>query len=132
MVQLRMPPLKPTFPIPLAAVRILPPAHLGPAEQRLYVDIVRNYGLSGNEVALRILSEALTSLTIAGECHEQIKTEGRIVFDATGPNGEGIGKRKMNPLCVVERDARSAFMVGMKMLNLELVPKSAMSRKQVW
>jgi hypothetical protein len=81
---------KPT-PLPsVANAKVTAPAHLGAGEQALYLDIVRNYGLAGNQVALRILTEALTSLTIAGECHDQIKTQGRIVWDGRGPNGEGI------------------------------------------
>jgi hypothetical protein len=65
---------------------------------------------------LAILNEALTSLKIARECHEQIGRDGRTYLVA--------GMPRVHPLCAIERDARSAFLVGMKTLNLEL-PKTA-------
>lgn len=98
-------PAKPSIPTPLAD---------GP-EAELYATLVRSYGLR-DAASLAILTEALTSLKIARECHEQIATEGRThLVD---------GKPKPHPLLAVERDARSAFLVGMRTLNLEL-PKSA-------
>jgi hypothetical protein len=98
-------PAKPTIPACLAD---------GP-EGELYATLVRSYGLR-DAASLAILNEALTSLKIARECHEQIAKDGRTHLVAGTP--------RVHPLCAIERDARSAFLVGMKTLNLEL-PKSA-------
>jgi hypothetical protein len=98
-------PAKPSIPAPLVD---------GP-EGELYATLVRSYGLR-DAASLAILSEALTSLKIARECHEQIARDGRTHLVAGTP--------RLHPLCAVERDARSAFLVGMKTLNLEL-PQSA-------
>jgi hypothetical protein len=98
-------PMKPSIPACLAD---------GP-EGELYATLVRSYELR-DAASLAILTEALTSLKISRECHQQIATEGRThLVD---------GKPKPHPLLAVERDARSAFLVGMKTLNLEL-PKTA-------
>jgi hypothetical protein len=83
-------------------------------EGELYATLVRSYGLR-DAASLAILNEALTSLKIARECHEQIARDGRTHLIAGSP--------RLHPLCAVERDARSAFLVGMKTLNLEL-PKT--------
>jgi hypothetical protein len=84
-------------------------------EGELYATLVRSYGLR-DAASLAILTEALTSLKIARECHTQIATDGRTYQVA--------GQPRVHPLCAIERDARSAFLVGMKTLNLEL-PKTA-------
>ena len=98
-------PVKPSIPASLAE---------GP-EGELYATLVRSYGLR-DAASLAILSEALTSLKIARECHEQIARDGRTHLVAGTP--------RVHPLVAAERDARSAFLCGMKMLNLEL-PRSA-------
>jgi hypothetical protein len=100
-----LPRAKPTTPACLAD---------GP-EGELYATLVRSYGLR-DAASLTILTEALTSLKIARECHEQLSKDGRTYRVA--------GQPRVHPLCAIERDARSAFLVGMKTLNLEL-PKTA-------
>jgi hypothetical protein len=84
-------------------------------EGELYATLVRSYGLR-DAASLVILTEALTSLKIARECHQQIARDGRTHLIAGSP--------RVHPLVAAERDARSAFLCGLKMLNLEL-PKSA-------
>jgi hypothetical protein len=84
-------------------------------EGELYATLVRSYGLR-DAASLAILTEALTSLKIARECHEQIAKDGRTHLVAGTP--------RVHPLVAAERDARSAFLCGLKMLNLEL-PKTA-------
>jgi hypothetical protein len=84
-------------------------------EEQAYATLVRAYGLR-DAASLAILTEALTSLKIARECHEQLAKDGRTYRVADQP--------RVHPLCAIERDARSAFLVGMKTLNLEL-PKTA-------
>jgi hypothetical protein len=98
-------PAKPSIPAPLAE---------GP-EGELYTTLVRSYGLR-DAASLVILTEALTSLKIARECHEQIAKDGRTHLVAGTP--------RVHPLVAAERDARSAFLCGLKMLNLEL-PRTA-------
>jgi hypothetical protein len=98
-------PVKPSVPVPLVD---------GP-EAELYATLVRSYGLR-DAASLAILTEALTSLKIARECHEQIARDGRTHLVAGTP--------RVHPLVAAERDARSAFLCGLKMLNLEL-PKTA-------
>jgi hypothetical protein len=103
-------------PTPLRPVKPSVPASLadGP-EGELYATLVRSYGLR-DAASLAILTEALTSLKIARECHAQLARDGRTYFVAGFP--------RVHPLCAIERDARAAFLVGMKTLNLEL-PKTA-------
>jgi hypothetical protein len=99
-------------PLPLRSVKPSIPASLadGP-EGELYATLVRSYGLR-DAASLVILTEALTSLKIARECHQQIERDGRTHLIAGSP--------RVHPLCAIERDARSAFLVGLKTLNLEL------------
>jgi hypothetical protein len=94
-------PAKPSIPASLAE---------GP-EGELYVTLVRSYGLR-DAASLAILTEALISLKIARECHAQLARDGRTYLVA--------GMPRVHPLCAIERDARSAFLVGMRTLNLEL------------
>jgi hypothetical protein len=105
------------------------PEHLGQSEAELYEQITRAYGLK-DEASLKILEEGLKSLQIARECNEAIREQGRIVYEGRDDAGRGIGKQKLNPLCNLERDSRSAFLVAMKMLNLEM-PR-VLTRRQVW
>jgi hypothetical protein len=103
-------------PTPFHTVKPSVPASLtsGP-EGELYATLVRAYGLR-DAASLAILTEALTSLKISRECHEQLARDGRTYFVAGFP--------RVHPLCAIERDARSAFLTGMRVLNLEL-PQSA-------
>jgi hypothetical protein len=98
-------PTKPSVPAALAD---------GP-EGELFVTLARSYGLK-DAASLAILSETLISLKISRECHTQLARDGRTHLVAGTP--------RLHPLCAVERDARAAFLVGMRSLNLEL-PKTA-------
>jgi hypothetical protein len=102
-------------PVPVRSAKVSVPEHLaaGP-EGELYATIARSYGIR-DAASLQILTETLTSLKIARECHEQIARDGRTHLVAGSP--------RLHPLCATERDARSAFLVGIKTLNLEL-PKT--------
>jgi len=103
--------------------------HLAPEEAELYAQITRAYGLK-DEAALKILEEGLRSLQISRECAEEIRVQGRIVFDGRDDTGRGIGKLKLNPLCNLERDSRAAFLTAMRQLNLEL-PRT-LTKRQAW
>jgi hypothetical protein len=103
-------------PTPFRTVKPSVPTCLadGP-EGELYSTLVRSYGLR-DAASLAILSETLISLKISRECHEQLARDGRTYLVA--------GMPRVHPLCAIERDARSAFLVGMRALNFEL-PQSA-------
>jgi hypothetical protein len=116
-------------PMPIRTTKSMVPAHLAKQEAELYAQIVRAYGLR-DEAALKILEEGLRSLQIARECNEEIRVQGRIVFEGRDDAGRGIGKQKLNPLCNLERDSRAAFLTAMRQLNLES-PKT-LTKRQAW
>jgi hypothetical protein len=116
-------------PMPIRPAKPAIPMHLALEEAELYAQIVRAYGLR-DEAALKILEEGLRSLQIARECNEEIRLQGRIVFEGRDDAGRGIGRQKLNPLCNLERDSRAAFLTAMRQLNLEL-PKT-LTKRQAW
>jgi hypothetical protein len=105
------------------------PSYLAAEEAALYASITRAYGIK-DEAALKILEEGLRSLQISRECNEEIRVQGRIVWDGRDDAGRGIGKQKLNPLCNLERDSRAAFLTAMRQLNLEL-PRT-LTKRQAW
>jgi hypothetical protein len=115
-------------PMPIRPAKPTIPMHLASEEAELYAQIVRAYGL--RDAALKILEEGLRSLQISCECAEEIRVQGRIVFDGRDDTGRGIGKLKLNPLCNLERDSRAAFLTAMRQLNLEL-PRT-LTKRQAW
>jgi hypothetical protein len=117
-------------PMPIRPAKPTIPMHLASEEAELYAQIVRAYGLR-DEAALKILEEGLRSLQIARECNEEIRLQGRIVWDGRDGAGRGIGKQKLNPLCNLERDSRAAFLTALRLLNLEQ-PKTLMTKRQTW
>jgi hypothetical protein len=116
-------------PMPIRAAKPTVPTHLAQEEAELYASITRAYGLK-DEAALVILEEGLRSLQIARECNEEIRLQGRIVFEGRDDAGRGIGRQKLNPLCNLERDSRAAFLTAMRQLNLEL-PRT-LTKRQAW
>jgi hypothetical protein len=114
-------------PIGLARSKPVIPTHLGPAEQHLFNEITRVYGLAGSEAALQILEETLSSLQRARLAREQIDRDG-MTF---GGDPEARIPPKLHPLLPVERDARAAALAGFKQLNLELLPKG-LGRRSTW
>jgi hypothetical protein len=116
-------------PMPIRPAKPAIPVHLADEEAALYGQIIRSYGIK-DEAALKILEEGLRSLQIARECNEEIRLQGRIVFEGRDDAGRGIGRQKLNPLCNLERDSRAAFLTAMRQLNLEL-PKT-LPKRQAW
>jgi hypothetical protein len=98
-------------PASFRSAKVEAPANLAEPEARFFVETAKAYRLDGP--ALRILAAACESLQIARECNEAIRKQGRTFARA--------GKApQLNPLCQVERDARSKFLVALRALNLDL------------
>ena len=90
-----------------------PPKHLALPERRLWEAILRE-NLLDNEAALSILRTTLEAHQRARTCRETVDREGaiyRVRFNQPKPH----------PLIAAERDARAAFVAGMRALNLDLV-----------
>jgi len=90
-----------------------PPKHLDSPERRLWDAILRE-NLLDNEAALSILRSALEAHQRARTCRETVDREGAIYRDR-------FNQPKPHPLIAAERDARAAFVAGMRALNLDLV-----------
>ena len=87
-----------------------PPKHLQSTERRLWVAIVKENEFEG-EAAFALLRAALESHQRARLCREAIEKEGATYLDR-------FDQPKPHPLLASERDARSAFIAGMRALNL--------------
>ena len=70
--------------------------------------------LLDNEAALSILRTTLEAHQRARTCRETVDREGAIYRDR-------FNQPKPHPLIAAERDARAAFVAGMRALNLDLV-----------
>jgi P27 family predicted phage terminase small subunit len=89
-----------------------PPGHLGEPEQKIWRDIHADFDLS-TAAASHVLTTALEAHQRARVCREAIESEGMTL--------EGRdGQTKVHPLLSVERDARHAWLTGLKTLGLEL------------
>ena len=88
-----------------------PPKHLALPERRLWEAILRENLLDS---ALSILRTTLEAHQRARTCRETVDSEGPIYRDR-------FNQPKPHPLIAAERDARAAFVAGMRALNLDLV-----------
>jgi phage terminase small subunit len=91
-----------------------PPKHLSRSAKQLWRDLTIEYSLD-DAAGLRILRSALESLDRAEAAREAIERDGLLIRDRWGQD-------KVNPLCAVERDARSSFLHAMKALCLDIEP----------
>jgi P27 family predicted phage terminase small subunit len=89
-----------------------PPAHLGKTERQIWRDINNDFNLS-TAAAQHVLTTALEAHQRARECREAVARDGMRV-----PARDG--QMKVHPLLAVERDARQAWLAGLKTLGLEL------------
>jgi P27 family predicted phage terminase small subunit len=89
-----------------------PPAHLGEPEQHLWTTTLADYA-AATQMSLAVLRTALEAHQRARECREVIARDG-MTLPARG------GQLKVHPLLATERDARQAFLAGVKALGLEL------------
>jgi P27 family predicted phage terminase small subunit len=89
-----------------------PPGHLGEPEQQIWRDVFADFNLQ-TKAANHVLVSALEAHQRARECREAIAADGMTV---TGRDGQ----TKVHPLLAVERDARQAWLSGLRALGLEL------------
>ncbi|MGB8604225.1 P27 family phage terminase small subunit [Bradyrhizobium sp.] len=89
-----------------------PPDHLGEPEQRIWAGVFADYTLATG-ASIAVLATALEAHQRAREAREVVLVEGMVV---TGRDGQ----TKVHPLLAVERDARQAWLAGIKALGLEL------------
>jgi P27 family predicted phage terminase small subunit len=89
-----------------------PPDHLGEPERRIWADAHADYSLATN-ISTAVLATALEAHQRARECREVILADGATV---SGRDGQV----RAHPLLAVERDARAAWLAGIKALGLEL------------
>jgi P27 family predicted phage terminase small subunit len=89
-----------------------PPDHLEAPEQKIWERVVCDFQFDG--IAVDILRTTLEAHMRARQCRESIQVTGLTV---TGRDGQ----LRANPLLSVERDARAAFMAGVKQLGLDQV-----------
>jgi P27 family predicted phage terminase small subunit len=89
-----------------------PPPHLGKPERQIWDDIFKDYELE-SRASVAVLATALEAHQRARECREIILRDGPTV---TGRDGQ----LRVHPLLAVERDARAAWLTGLKTLGLDL------------
>jgi P27 family predicted phage terminase small subunit len=82
--------------------------------QKIKKNILKEF-LIEDEGGLQILQTSLEAFDRMRECQKVIEKEGLTVKDR-------FGQIKAHPLCTVERDARSQFLLGLKRLNLDIEP----------
>ncbi len=91
-----------------------PPKHLSTESKKLWRAIVDEYTIA-DAAGLKILAVALEAYDRAQTARQQIDKDGMTIIDRWG-------QRKPHPLIACERDARAAFLSGLKALNLDLEP----------
>lgn len=104
-----------------------PDRGLSARARRLYADVVAAYALEPHQA--EILVQALAALSRAEAARAAIG--GALTVETR------FGDQKVNPLIVVERDARAQFFLGMKQLGLDLEPvtnhdRTASARSARW
>jgi len=87
------------------------PKDLSTAGKKLWRSILTDWPID-DSAHLAILHEALLARDRAESCRKQIDEVGELVVDR-------FGQQKPNPLLPHERDARSAFVQGIKALSLD-------------
>jgi len=90
------------------------PRHLSKEARSLWDRLLKEYEIE-DEAGLLILQTAMEAFDRMRNAQDVIKTEGMQVTDR-------FEQKKAHPLTTVERDARSAMLQALKMLNLDLEP----------
>ena len=88
------------------------PAHLEKPEKALWRELVGSHKFD-DAASLALLRTALEAHQRARRCREAIDAAGEAVTDR-------FGQVKPHPLIPAERDARAAFILAMRTLNLDL------------
>ena len=89
-----------------------PPGHLGEPERAIWGHVLSDYSFS-TETSIHVLASALEAHQRAREAREAVEREGMTIVGRDG-------QPKAHPLLAVERDARAAWLAGLKALGLEL------------
>jgi phage terminase small subunit len=89
-----------------------PPSHLGEIEVGIWKRVLADYQF-GTAIAFDVLTTSLEAHMRAREAREAIQRDGMTVIGRDG-------QQRPHPLLSVERDARAAWLQGLKMLELEL------------
>jgi phage terminase small subunit len=88
------------------------PAHLDATERALWLDLHAAYDLSDPASSAMLLT-AMEAHQRARRCRERVDADGEVWTDR-------FKQIKPHPLLAAERDARAAFVAGMRALNLDL------------
>jgi P27 family predicted phage terminase small subunit len=88
------------------------PDHLGEPERLIWAGVFADYKLETG-ASIAVLTTALEAHQRAREAREAIAVDGMVV---TGRDGQA----KVHPLLAVERDARQAWLSGIRALGLDL------------
>jgi len=89
-----------------------PPGHLTEESKKFFTDLCGEYGLD-DRASCEILIKACEAKDRAEAARSQIESDGIMIADRHG-------QLKNHPLLTVERDARSAFVISMKALRLDV------------
>jgi hypothetical protein len=95
-----------------AGKRPPPPGHLEQPESALWRKIVEEH-LFDDAASQSILAAALEGHQRMRRCREKIDEDGELVHDR-------FNQAKPHPLLAAERDARAAFLSGMRILALDV------------
>ena len=88
------------------------PRHLEKIERDLWAELVCTFDF-GDAASQAILGSALEAHQRARRCRETVDRDGEAIKDR-------FGQTRVHPLLNAERDARAAFLAGMRVLNLDL------------
>jgi P27 family predicted phage terminase small subunit len=89
-----------------------PPAHLGEPERLIWASVFADFKLETG-ASIAVLKTALEAHQCAREARERIKADGMVVAGRDG-------QIKAHPLLATERDARQAWLYGLRTLGLDL------------
>jgi len=90
------------------------PKHLSRAAKKLWRSIIDDYAIT-DDAGLKILQVSLEAYDRCQESREIISSTGLLLKNR-------FDQPVQNPLLSIERDSRSAFLTGLKNLNLDIEP----------
>lgn len=91
-----------------------PPKHLRAEGGAFFMAVAEEYQISD--------AAGLALLARAGECVDRIHAAQKAIADHGELVIDRYGAPKLNPACVLEKDARAGFLAAVKALNLDLEP----------
>ena len=91
-----------------------PPKHLRPAGKAFFESVSAEYGIT-DAAGMALLSRAAECVDRMTAAQSSIAKHGELVVDR-------YGAPKLNPACILEKDARNGFLAAVRALNLDLEP----------